>query len=412
MKIAIIGAGASGIVASLIAKSLNNSLEIDLFDANKNIAKKILASGNGRCNISNTNLDSSHYLGEHPKFVDYVLREFDFHMFENFFAKLGLQIDIKENNKVYPLSNEAKSVTTLLSLALKRANVNILCDHFVTSLDKKDDLFRVVTNQKEYNGYSKVLISSGLLAAPQLNSTSIGVEIASKFGHTFSTLYPSLVGLKTTSSYNKRLQGLKCECSVSLYINKTFEEQILGDVLFTNYGVSGFAILDISQKASLALYNSYSVELEINFFPNTTSNNLANNITKLFKGLEEEKVLDILGGIISNKLAPVLLDICHIDKETIIKELNTKEIKKLSYQLCSWKIKVVDTQGFAHAEVCGGGVNTKEIDNKSFESKIVKNLYFSGEVLDIVGKRGGYNLHFAWASGYLAGKAMANQSTK
>lgn len=216
-----------------------------------------------------------------------------------------------------------------------------------------------------------------------------------------------MVGLQTQNTYNGKLQGVKKECNVSLYVNGNFEQEIFGDVLFTAYGVSGFAILDISQRAVLALTNFSDVELRINFFPKINVNDLANQIQTLFKTLSNQKAIDILTGLVSNKIAPVLLDICKIDKDTKSSDINMKQIKALSHQLNSWRLKVIDTQGFSHAEASGGGVRTPEIDNKTYESKIVKNLYFAGEVLDIVGNRGGYNLHFAWASGYLAGKHIA-----
>ena len=406
MKIAIIGGGAAGIMASITAKRLNKNLHIDIFDANKSIGKKILASGNGRCNISNTTISSKNYIGENPSFVEFALKEFDFKAFEKFCKTIGLMLDIKESGKVYPLSNEAKSVTNLLQLALEELDINIFCEHFVQNLDKKENKFIVKANEKEFKNYDKVLISSGLGAAPQLNATEIGLDIASKFGHSFNPTYPSLVGLQTQETYNGKLQGVKKECNVALYVNGNFEQEILGDVLFTAYGVSGFAILDISQKAVLALSKFYDVELRINFFPKTAVNDLANQIQTLFKNLPKQKAVDILTGLVSNKIAPILLEICKIDINTKADEINTKQIKSLAHQLNSWRLKVVDTQGFSHAEASGGGVRTIEIDNKTFESKLIKNLFFAGEVLDIVGNRGGYNLHFAWASGYLAGKNL------
>ncbi|QKF60263.1 NAD(P)/FAD-dependent oxidoreductase [Aliarcobacter lanthieri] len=406
MKIAIIGAGASGIMAAITAKRLNRNLEIDVFDANKSIGKKILASGNGRCNISNTSISSKNYIGENPEFVNFALKEFDFRAFEKFCKSIGLLLDIKENGKVYPLSNEAKSVTNLLFLALEELGINIFCEHFVQDLEKIEDKFVVKTAELEYKSYDKVVITSGLGAAPQLNSSEIGLDFATKFGHSINPTYPSLVGLQTQNSYKGKLQGVKKECNVSLYVNGSFEQEIFGDVLFTSYGVSGFAILDISQRAVLSLSQFFDVELRINFFPKVNANDLANQIQTLFKNLENQKAVDILTGLVSNKIAPVLLDICKIPLETKAYDLNTKQIKALAYQLNSWKLKVIDTQGFSHAEASGGGVRTIEIDNKTYESKLCKNLYFAGEVLDIVGNRGGYNLHFAWASGYLVGKNL------
>ena len=407
MKIAIIGAGAAGIIAAITAKRLNKNLHIDLFDANKGIGKKILASGNGRCNISNSKVTSKNYLGENPDFTSFALKEFDFKAFEKFCKSVGLLLDIKPSGKVYPLSNEAKSVTNLLELALKELDVNIHLESMITDIEKVEDKFNIKTQDNEYKAYDKVLISNGLGAAPQLNANESGLDFASKFGHSFNPTYPSLVGLKTDNTYNGKLQGVKKECNVSLYVNGNLEQEIFGDVLFTSYGVSGFAILDISQLAVLNLSQYQDVKIAINFFPKINRNDLSDQIQTLFKTIPSQKAVDIITGMVSNKIAPVLLDICKINIDTKAADVNAKQIKALAYQLNQWKLKIIDTQGFGHAEASGGGVRTAEVDNKTYESKLVKNLYFAGEVLDIVGNRGGFNLQFAWASGYLVGKSLA-----
>ena len=406
MKIAIIGGGAAGIMAAITAKRLNKNLQIDLFDANKSIGKKILASGNGRCNISNTNITSKNYLGENPDFTTFALKEFDFKAFEKFCKSVGLLLDVKESGKVYPLSNEAKSVTNLLELCLKDLGVNVFSEHFIKDIEKLDDKFVIKTDELEYKDYEKVLISNGLGAAPQLNASESGLEFASKFAHSYNPTYPSLVGLQTDAIYNSKLQGVKKECNVSLFVNSNLEQEIFGDVLFTSYGVSGFAILDISQLAALNLSSYQDVKIAINFFPKINKNDLADQIQSLFKTAPNQKAVDILTGMVSNKIAPILLDICKINLNSKASEINAKQIKAIAYQLNQWKLKVIDTQGFGHAEASGGGVRTAEVDNKTYESKLCKGLYFAGEVLDIVGNRGGFNLHFAWASGYLVGKNL------
>ena len=407
MKIAIIGAGAAGIIAAITAKRLNKNLHIDLFDANKGIGKKILASGNGRCNISNSQVTTKNYLGENPEFVEFALKQFDFKAFEKFCKSIGLLLDIKETNKVYPLSNEAKSVTNLLELALQELGVNIYLESMISDIEKIEDKFNIKTQEQEYKAYDKVVVSNGLGAAPQLNANESGLNFASKFGHSYNPTYPSLVGLHTDVNYHNRMQGVKKECNVSLYINGSLEQEIYGDVLFTKYGVSGFAILDISQVAAYNLSLYQDVKIAINFFPKISRNDLADQIQSLFKTAPNQKAVDILTGMISNKIAPVLLDICNIDISTKASDINAKQIKAIAYQLNAWKLKVTDTQGFGHAEASGGGVRTAEVDNKTYESKLVPNLYFAGEVLDIVGNRGGFNLQFAWASGYLVGKSLA-----
>ncbi len=407
LKIAIVGAGAAGIIAAITAKRLDKNIDIDLFDINNAIGKKILASGNGRCNISNTDVTEANFIGENPNFVSHALKEFDFKAFEKFCKSIGLLLDIKETNKVYPLSNEAKSVVTLLENTINSLGINLILETKVIDIKKENNKFIVVSEGKEFKDYDKVLISSGLQAAPQLNATEDGMTIAEKLGHSSNLTYPSLVGLHTDFEHNNRIQGVKKESLVTLYIDGQKENEILGDVLFTKYGVSGFAILDISQYAVYPLSLYQDVQISINLFPTKNRNEVLGMIESLFKTLPNEKALALLTGIISNKLAPILLDVCKIDKEIKAKDINAKQIRGIVNTLINWRFKITDTQGFKHAEASGGGVRTDEVDNKTFESKKCKGLYLAGEVLDVVGHRGGYNLQFAWASGFAVGKNIS-----
>ena len=409
MRIAIVGGGAAGIVAAITSKRLNKDLHIDIFDANKAIGKKILASGNGRCNISNTQVSASNYIGEDTSFVEHALKVFDFKAFENFCKSIGLLLDIKETNKVYPLSNEAKSVVNLLILSVESLGINVYTSTLITSIQKNNNTFTLKCENNEYKNYDKVLVCNGLGAAPQLQANESGIDFANAFDHSCNITYPSLVGLQSQVDYHNRMQGVKKECLVSLYIDGQLEQEIYGDVLFTKYGVSGFAILDISQLAAQALSLYQDVKISINFFSKINRNDLANQIQNLFKALPEQKASDLLIGMLSNKIPTVLLDICKISHEAKAADINNKQIKSLAYKLNSWKLKITDTQGFKNAEVSGGGVRTAEVDNKTYESKKVKGLYFAGEVLDIVGNRGGFNLQFAWASGYAAAQSLSRK---
>ncbi len=409
MKIAIIGAGAAGIISAITAKRLNKNLKIDLFDNNNAIGKKILASGNGRCNISNTNARVENFIGEKSEFTNYALKEFDYKAFEKFCKSIGLLLDIKETNKVYPLSNEAKSVVNLLENELENLGINLILETKVIDIQKQANKFIVKSTHNEFKDYDKVLISSGLGAAPQLNATEEGMNIAQNFGHTYNLTYPSLVGLHTDFEQASRIQGVKKEANVSLYLDGKKECEIYGDVLFTKYGLSGFAILDISQHAVYPLNLYQDVQVSINLFPNTNRNELLGQIENLFKTLPNANAVLLLTGIVSNKLAPVICQINGIDKETKAKDINAKQIRAIINTLTNWRFKITDTQGFKHAEASGGGVRTDEVDNRTYESKKVEGLYLAGEVLDIVGNRGGYNLHFAWASGYLAGISLSKK---
>jgi len=322
---------------------------------------------------------------------------------------MGLLLDIKDTNKVYPLSNEAKSVVNLLQSQLDALGINIICQTSIKEVSKNNNKFELKSENDTFPNYDKVLISSGLQAAPQLNSTEDGIKIAESFGHSFNPTYPSLVGLNVESSYHAKLSGAKKEVNTTLYINGQKEYEVKGDVLFTKYGVSGFGILDLSQIASYNLSLYQDVQISINFFPNTNRNELLSQIESLLKALPNEKAALLLTGIVSNKLPSVILEVCKLNPDVKAKDINAKQIRGIVNQLINWRLKITGTQGFKHAEVSGGGVRTEEVNDRTMESKLVKGLYFTGEVLDIVGHRGGYNLHFAWASGFVAGKSLASK---
>ena len=394
-------------MAAIQIKRINKNIQIDLFDINKSIGKKILASGNGRCNISNTTIGLQNYIGEDITFCEYALQKFSFKEFEEFCMSIGLLLDIKDTNKVYPLSNEAKSVVNLLQSQVLHLHINVIYETRIQRVIKEKNKFCLKSKEKKFVNYDKVLISSGLGAAPQLNSTQDALIIAKTFGHTINLTYPSLVGLGMNSNYHHKLAGFKKEVKLTLLINQTIKDEKQGDLLFTKYGISGFAVLDISQKASYYLSLKKNVSIDINFFPNLSKEGLYKKIRILINSNANEKLSTLLGGLVSNKLPIVLLQECDLDINIKATNIHEKEIKSIINKLLAWRVNIIDTQGFKHAEVSGGGIKTSEINNQTYESKKCKNLYFAGETIDIVGYRGGYNLHFAWASGYVCAKNMA-----
>lgn len=403
-KIAIIGGGASGLMAALIAA--RSGADVIIYEHNNAVGKKILASGNGRCNIINTTASWEDYAGADPQFVTYALKQLGFHYFEKLCLSIGLLLDIKEDGRCYPLSNEAKSVLIAFKSAVNEAGVKIITDSQVTAITKTENRF-IVETTSEKSIYDNVLIATGSEAAPQLGATSDGYNFAKKFGHEILPTYPSLVQLHLDSKNHHKMAGVKTTAEVTLIIDGKSKEKIQGDILFAAYGISGLAILDISQKASNAILNKQHVSIALNLLPRYDKTTLANMIEKLFASVSKHDVHTALCGLLPAKIVTYLLEDAAIPQNTAVSSLNPKEIKKLTHLIGEWKFEVTATHGFKHAEVSGGGVSTAQVNNKTMESKLVKGLYFAGEVLDIVGKRGGYNFNFAWASGLIAGKEMA-----
>lgn len=393
--VSIIGGGASGLICAIFCAK--KSLKVDVYEQNSKCAKKILASGNGRCNVSNKNLSKDDYFSKNPQFVEYALREFGYEEFKKFSQSIGLLLDEKDDGRVYPLSNEAKSVASTLINYAKSLGVNFYTDTKITDI------------KALFKKYDSVVVATGSCAAPHLGGGDDGIKFAKELGHRIIPTYPSLVQLHLASLTPKKMSGVRVDAIVTLYIDGKKEQSISGDVLFSDYGVSGFAILDISQSASLALLEKRKVEISLNLLSGFDIQKLSSHIQKIASSIKNFTILDILNSIVPSKVAQTLLDELKIPSSITSDEITVKVAKNIANTLLNWRFLVSDTHGFRHAEVAGGGVDTTEVNPKTYESLKQKNLYFCGEVLDVVGKRGGYNFAFAWASGYLAAKDITTK---
>jgi len=391
--VAIIGAGASGLMSAMLCAKAG--LKVELFEQNTKAAKKILVSGNGRCNISNANLNANDYFSDNPEFVKFALESFGFKEFEKFAKEIGLLLNVLEDGRAYPLSNEAKSVARIFEDYAKSLGVIFHLDTKVTDI------------QAMLKKYDSVVVATGSRAASHLGGNADGEEFALSYGHTIIPAYPSLVQLHLPSAIAHKMSGTKLNAEVTLLLNHKKDTTLSGDVLFTNYGVSGFAILDLSQRASLAMLNYEAVDISINLLPEFTMQKLSSYISSLASNMTKFTILDILVGLVPLKIAQGILDELSLSNATSAKEIHTKLAKKIANQMLNWRFEVSETHGFRHAEISGGGVDTLEINHKTMESKKCQNLYFVGEVLDIIGKRGGYNFAFAWASAYVAAKDIS-----
>ena len=393
-KVAIVGGGAAGLICSIVCAQAG--LKVDLFEQNSKCAKKILVSGNGRCNISNANLSQNDYFSDNSSFVEYALKNFGFMEFEKFASELGLLLNVLEDGRAYPLSNEAKSVATLLEHYAQNLGVIFHTDT------------KIIDIKKLTNSYTSVVVATGSRAASHLGGNNDGEEFAKVFGHTIVPAYPSLVQLHLSSKIAHKMSGTKINADVTLLVNHKKELTINGDVLFTNYGVSGFAILDLSQRASVALLNYEAVDISINCLPHLSMQKLSNYISQTAIKMPKSTLHDILLGLLPLKIVNGILEELQLSPILQANSLNIKLAKRVANLILNWRFEVNDTHGFRHAEVSGGGINTTEIDNRTMKSLKCHNLYFCGEVLDVVGRRGGFNFAWSWASGYLTARSITN----
>jgi len=278
----------------------------------------------------------------------------------------------------------------------------------VTKISQSEESFILhIDNVK--TKYEKILIATGSEAAPQLGASDDGYRFAATFGHTIIPTYPSLVQLHLNSKIHPKMAGVKTFAKVTLMINGKESQAVQGDILFASYGISGLAILDISQKASNALLNNHNVILHINLLPRFTPQELQCTLGQLIDAVPSHTLETVLGGLLPAKTVPYICEAVVINPAKTVSMLTPKERLNLTEVIQNWKFEVNGTHGFKHAEVSGGGVATRDINPQTMESNLVKGLYFAGEVLDIVGRRGGYNFNFAWASGMIAGRHMAKK---
>ena len=398
--IIVVGGGAAGLVASITAASAR--YKVTLLEQNSKIGKKILVSGNGKCNIDNRYISSNRFHGQNPDFIEAVLKEHDFPVVQQFFTSIGLELIEGKEGKMFPMSLQASSVVEILEYEAKKAGVEIICECAVTSVSKEADKFIIESTQGTKIS-KKLLLASGSPAAPQLGGSDSGYAFAKMMGHSLIPSHPSLVQLCSDESWVKTCAGVKVAGNVKLYANGQYITEKKGDLLFTNYGISGLAVLDISREASTRLAHYEYCELTMDLMPQLNKEKLTNLLLGRIES-ESAKPLSLwLQGILNKKLIPVILEQskCNAAVES---DLNRKEVGKLVYAIKNLKLSINDTKGFKGAEVATGGIDTTEVNPQTMESKLVPNLYFAGEILDVDGDRGGFNFHFAWVSGLKAGK--------
>ncbi len=395
----IIGAGAAGLCAAIT--SARAGQKVTLIEQNNKIGKKILVSGNGKCNIDNKYISLNRFHSQNLPFVEEVLEGYDFQVVEKFFTSLGLELVEGKEGKMFPLSLQASSVVELLEYEAKRVGVQIICDCTVTGIDKKNDTFTVETTQGSKTS-TKLLLASGSPAAPQLGGSNSGYAFATKMGHTLIPRHPSLVQLCSEETWVKGCAGVKEAGLAKLYANGEYITEKKGDLLFTNYGISGLAILDLSREVSTRLANFDYCELSLDLMPELSKEKLTNLLQGRVKKESEKPLALWLQGIINKKLIAIILEQskCKVRTEDA---LNRKEINKLVHAIKNLKLSINDTKGFTGAEVATGGIDTTEVNPQTMESKLIPNFFFAGEILDVDGDRGGFNFHFAWVTGLRVG---------
>ena len=405
----IVGGGASGLMAALIAKDFG--IDVAIVEGNDRIGKKILVTGNGRCNITNNNITSpyNNFHSENNNFFQEALNKFTIEDTKSMFLSLGLPLTELDNGKMYPKSLQASSVIDIFRMALDDREIPLYTNCKINSINKAEN-FTLSTNNEDYENFSceKLILSCGGNSATKTGSDGSGYKLSKSLGHDIIETLPGIVQLKLDYPYLKALSGIKFDGAVSVLVNDEVIRTDTGEVLFTDYGISGPPILQLSSCASKALSKGSKVTIRLDMFPYESKEDVENFFVTHFSIFNYREISSALIGIINKKLISTLLkDIGINDIHLPCGNIDWKYTNNLINKFKKWDFNCIGTNGFSNAQVTVGGINTCEVDNLTLESKLVKNLYFCGEILDVHGDCGGFNLQWAWSSGYLAAKSVA-----
>lgn len=394
MKTIIIGGGASGLACAIKAKNKNN--EVIILEKESKCGKKILVTGNGKCNYFNDDFTIEHYNSNNKDILNEVINEDNKKLVLDFFDSIGIIPKIKDNY-YYPVTNQAITIReALVNYALK-IGVKIITDVNIVDINYNGK-YEIITIDNTYTSDSLVLATS-LLA---MKGNEFGMNIARKFNHSVIEPLPALVQLKGNEKYFKEWAGIRTDVNVSLYINDNYIKNSDGEIQLTDYGISGICIFQLSSLVNKALYDNKKVNIKINFIP-WINNNIKEFLSDRNNKLNNPNISDLLDGMINYKLVNLILDLLNISRDKKYNELTNNDINNIINYLTNFDIKIIDSMGFDKAQVCSGGIPLNEININNMSSYKNNNLYIIGELLDVDGECGGYNLGFAWVSGLLAG---------
>ena len=396
----IIGGGAAGLVSAITAKRENSNLSVTVVEKLDRVGKKLITTGNGRCNISNADESLSRFHGENTNFAKFALETFGGENLKEFFSSIGIEFS-EENGKLYPASLQASSVVDCLRFECTRLGVEILCSHTVKQI-KKGKVFTV--SGEDFEIHTKaIIVATGLFSGGEkLGSDGSVYRILKDLGHKGIKASPAIVQIKTETDFVKQLKGIKIDALVGLYKGTSLIRKEFGEVLFCDYGLSGPPVMQISRNA-FRDDNEYYVCLDL--FADKSKNELLSLLEKRVKLLQNRNLEEFFTGLLNKRLGQVILKYCGFKLAQEVCGLERQDIEKIADALKCFKFKILGHTGFVNSQVTAGGLATSCFDSKTMMSKIIPGLFAAGEILDIDGDCGGFNLKWAWSSGILAAKS-------
>ena len=398
MNVCVIGGGAAGMLAALTAAE--NGHRVLLLERQSRVGRKLLATGNGRCNLSNYHVSPAHYHGG-AGFCDFALSQFDVGETLQYFASLGLLTVSEASGRIYPMSNMAGSVLDVLRYALERPEIDLQTGQTVTAVRKMPEGFSVKTETDTFSARCLILAAGGA-AGSKVGGGMDGYRLAKSLGHRCTALYPSLVQLKTDPTYPRALKGVKAQCGISICRGSQVLARNSGEVLFTEYGVSGPAIFDLSRSVSAG---GSDLTCLLNFFPDWEEAEVLHWLSQRQAAMAAHEASTLLTGSCHTRLGQMICKSAGFTNQRAA-GLTRDDLRRIARQATHFALPITGTCGFDQAQVTAGGLDTSEFDPRTLQSRLVPGLYACGELLDIDGDCGGYNLQWAWSSGRLAGRLL------
>ena len=402
MTVGIIGGGASGMAAALAAAQYPNTRVI-LLERQSRVGRKLGATGNGRCNLTNLHAEASAYHGENPAFAAPALERYPVEETLNWFRALGLLTVAEDSGRVYPYSDQANSVVDVLRFALEKPNIRQELGFEVEKIKKTSEGFQITGNGLTLN-VDRLVIACGGLAGTKLGGSMSGYQLLRSMGHHCTRLRPTLVQLKTSWAGVAGLKGVRANCRAAIYRDGTLHRESTGEIQFTEFGLSGPVMFEISRDAC---QGSGDWIADLDFLPQWGEKELLQELLR-----RQETTLpasELLTGILHNRLGRVLTQAAGISPQRLISELSREQLQEAAAQVKHFEVCLTEPLGMDAAQVTAGGICTSEFDENTMESRLVPGLYACGEVLDIDGDCGGYNLQWAWSSGRLAGACAGKE---
>ena len=405
--VAVIGGGAAGMMAAITAA--REGVKVTILEHKDRIGKKILSTGNGRCNFTNTFQTPACYRSDNRDFAWNIIQKFNVEKTISFFKELGIYPKDR-NGYLYPYSDQAAAILEVLQIEIAKLDICVMTEINVLDIQSVKRGIRVTTDKKTIT-VDSVILACGSKAAPVTGSDGSGYQLARLLGHRIVPVLPALVQLRCAEKFYKSISGVRVQGTVEIYADDISLASDTGEIQLTNYGISGIPVFQVSRYAAKAIYQKQSVTAVLNFMPDMNKDEFLSFLQERITLCPHKTLDEFFTGIFPKKLCELWIRLSRLPKEMRVSDLSGEQLEKLVLLIQHLRTHITETNAFEQAQICCGGVDTTEINPDTLESNYVPGIYFAGELLDVDGICGGYNLQWAWSSGFVAGREAAGNAS-